>query len=81
MVIIQIKDVKKGDIFYEKIGLHKYKFEALDDAKYKGDIKIAGESYKQYMVNIKNEYNEITYLLVTEGLSHYNGKYFKDGND
>lgn len=82
MIQIQLKDVKKGDIFYEKVGLHEYKYEALEDAVDKGFIKIAGNDYKQYMVHMKNEHNEISYLLVTEGLVHYNGKYYKkNGND
>lgn len=77
MTPIAIKDVKKGDAFYEKIGLHEYKFQALEDAVDKGYITIAKQEYKQYMVNIRNEYGEESYLMVTEGLEHYNGKYYK----
>lgn len=82
MIPIQLKDVKKGDVFYEKVGLHEYRFEALEDAFDKGFITIAKEHYKQYMVNVKNEHEEISYMLVTDGLSHYNSKFYKKhGND
>ncbi len=74
---IAIKDLKKGDVFYERAALNWYKFEALEDAQYKGDIVIAKESYKQYQILTRNEFNEDRYLLVTEGLMHYNGKYYK----
>lgn len=82
MKYISLKDIKKGDIFYEKIGLHEYRYEALEDAFDKGFITIAKKEYKQYMVNVLNEFKEISYMLVTEGLSHYNSKFYsKNGND
>jgi hypothetical protein len=82
MTPIELKNVKKGDVFYERGGLHWYKFEALEDCRCKGDIEIQGKLYKQYTVYTRNEFEEEGYLLVTEGLPHYSGKYFKqDGND
>ena len=74
---VQIKDLKKGDVFYEKTFLHLYKFTALEDAQDKGYITIAKEEYKQYQILVLNEYKEERYLLVTQGLAHYNGKYYK----
>ena len=74
---IDIKNIKKGDVFYERGGLNWYKFTALEDCKDKGYITIAKKDYKQYMVNVENEFGETTYLLVTDGLSHYCGKYYK----
>lgn len=77
MIPIQLKEIKKGDIFFEKVGLHEYKFEALQNAEDKGYITIAGQQYKQYMVHIKGEHKEISYLMVTDGLAHYNSKFYK----
>ena len=77
MIPIELKDVKRGDIFYQTVGLKEYRFEALEDSVDKGYITIAKQEYKQYMVNIRNEYGEESYLMVTEGLAHYNGKYYK----
>jgi len=74
---ISIKDLKKGDVFYERAALNWYKFTALEDCQCKGDITINKETYKQYMILTKNEFDEERYLLVTEGLMHYNGKYYK----
>lgn len=74
---VHIKDIKKGDKFYERGCWDWYKFEALEDAQDKGNITIAGEEYKQYMIFVRNEHMEDRYLLVTDGLAHYNGKYYK----
>lgn len=74
---IEIKNIKAGDIFYERGGLDWYKFEALEDCRYKGEIEIMGKNYKQYIINVRNEFNEETYLLVTEGLPQYAKKYYK----
>lgn len=76
MTPIELKKVKKGDIFYERGGLHYYKFEALEDCRYKGDIEIQSKLYKQYIVNVRNEHNEESYLLHTECLPHYANQYF-----
>jgi len=74
---VEIKDIKKGDVFYERCHRKLYKFIALEDAQDKGNITIANESYKQYQILTRNEHNEERYLLVTSGLLHYNGKYYK----
>lgn len=74
---IEVKDIKQGDIFYERGGLDWYKLEALEDGRYKGDIEIQEKTYKQYQVKVRTEHNEELYILVTEGLQHYNGKYYK----
>lgn len=74
---IAIKDLKKGDVFYERGAYDWYKFIALEDAQDKGNITINKEDYKQYMILVRNEFEEERYLLVTEGLIHYNGKYYK----
>ena len=77
MEAIQIKDIKQGDVFYERGSMDWYKLEALEDGHYKGDIEIMGTIYKQYQVKVKTEFKEELYVLVTEGLPHYSGKYFK----
>lgn len=74
---IELKDIKRGDIFYERGSMDWYSLSALEDSHYKGDIEIMGKSYKQYQVKVKTEFNEELYVLVTEGLPHYSGKYFK----
>lgn len=74
---VHIKELKKGDTFYERGAWDWYKFEALEDAQYKGDITIAGDNYKQYMIFVRNDFKEERYLLITDGLSHYNGKYYR----
>lgn len=81
MTPIELTSVKKGDIFYEQTGLKLYKFEALEDCRYKQDIEIQDKMYKQYIVNVRNEYNEETYLLHTQCLPHHAGRYCKDEND
>lgn len=82
MTPIELKSVKKGDIFYERVPLHWHKFEALEDCKHKEDIEIMNKLFKQYSVLVRNEHAEERHLLVTEGLSYYCGKYFKpNGND
>ena len=77
MEAIQIKDIKQGDVFYERGSMDWYKLEALEDGYYKGAIEIMGTIYKQYQVKVKTEFKEELYVLVTEGLPHYSGKYFK----
>lgn len=74
---IQLKDLKKGDIFYENIGIHEYRYEALEDCRDFGYITINKKEYKQFKIKILNERKEETYLLVTDGLAHYNGKFYK----
>jgi len=81
MTPIELKNVKKGDVFYERGGLDWYKFEALEDCRYKGDIEIQDKFYKQYIVNVRNEFQEETYLLHTECLPHYAKQYYTNGND
>jgi hypothetical protein len=81
MKAINLKEIKKGDIFYERGGLDWYKFQALGDAKCIGQVEIMDKVYDQYKVNVLNEFGEKTYLMVTEGLQQYNGKYYTNGND
>lgn len=82
MTPMELKHVKKGDVFYEQVKLHRYKFEALEDCCCKDDMEIQGKMYKQYTVLTCNEFKEERYLLVTERLPHYSSKYFKQhGND
>jgi hypothetical protein len=78
---INLKEIKKGDVFYERGGLDWYKFKALNDAKFIGQVEITDNLYDQYKVNVLNEFGERTYLMVTEGLQQYNGKYYTNGND
>lgn len=75
--IKNLKEIKKGDFFYERGSFDWYKLEALEDGYYKGDIEIMGENYKQYQIKVKTEFNEIIDILVTDGLSHYCGKYYR----
>lgn len=81
MKLINLKEIKKGDIFYERGGLDWYEFKALNDAKYIGQVEINGKLYEQYKINVLNEFGERTHLMISEGLNHYNGKYYKNGND
>lgn len=74
---VEIKDIKKGDIFYERYHRKLYKYIALEDAQDKGNIIIAKEPYKQYQILILNEHKEERYMLVTPDLSHYNNRYYK----
>jgi hypothetical protein len=78
---INLKEIKKGDVFYERGGLDWYKFKALNDAKFIGQVEIMDNLYDQYKVNVLNEFGERTYLMVTEGLQQYNGKYYTNGDD
>jgi hypothetical protein len=78
---INLKEIKKGDVFYERGGLDWYKFVALNDAKLIGQVEIMDNLYDQYKVNVLNEFGERTHLMVTEGLHQYNGKYYTNGND
>lgn len=50
MKYLSIKDIKKGDTFYEKVGLHNYCYEALEGCKEKGEIEIMGKLCKQYII-------------------------------
>ncbi len=78
---INLKEIKKGDVFYERGGLDWYKFKALNDAKFIGQVEIMDNLHDQYKVNVLNEFGERTYLMITEGLQQYNGKYYTNGND
>jgi len=81
MKAINLKEIKKGDVFYERGGLDWYKFQALNDAKHIGQVEIMDNLYDQYKVNVLNEFGERTHLMITEGLQQYNGKYYTNGND
>ena len=82
MTPVELKDIKKDDVFYERGGLDWYSFKALNDTKHIGQVEINGILYDQYKVNVLNEFGKRTHLLVTEGLNQYSGKYYKqDGND
>jgi len=74
---IQIKDIKKGDIFFERGSADWYKLIALEDGHFKGTVDILGKTYDQYQVEVTDEFDKKINILVTEGLQHYNGKYFK----
>ena len=65
---IQIKDIKKDTVFWEK---HK-SFAALEDGYCKGVIEIYGKTYNQYAVKAKfTENSDVINFLVTEGHEHY----------
>jgi len=74
---IKIKDIKKGDVFFERGSMDWYKLIALEDEYFKGTITIMDKTYDQYQVEVVDEFDERIDVLVTEGLQHYNGKYFK----
>jgi hypothetical protein len=74
---IKIKDIKKGDVFFERGSMDWYKLIALEDGYFKGTITIMDKTYDQYQVEVVDEFDERIDVLVTEGLQHYNGKYFK----
>jgi len=78
---INLKEIKKGDVFYERGGLDWYKLIALEDGYFKGTIDIMGKTYDQYQVEVINEFDEKINILVTEGLQQYNGKYYTNGDD
>jgi len=74
---IEIKDIKKGDIFYERGTWDWYKMTALEDAYCSGDVEINKKTYKQYSVKVETEFADSFNVLVTEGLEHYCAKYYK----
>jgi len=74
---VKIKDIKKGDVFYERGSMDWYTLSALDYGHFKGNIEIMGEVYDQYQIEVMTEFGEKINILVTEGLQHYNGKYYK----
>jgi hypothetical protein len=74
---IHIKDIKKGDVFYERGSMDWYKLSALEDGHFKGTVDIMGKVYDQFKVNVRSEFEEKITVLVTEGLVQYNAKYFK----
>ena len=81
MTPIKIKDIKKGDVFYERGSMHWYKLIALEHGHFKGTVDILGKTYDQYQVQVVNEFDEKIHVLVTEGLQQYNGRYYTNGND
>ncbi len=84
MKLVDFKEIKKGDVFYERGGLDWYEFKALEDSYLKGVIDISGKTYNQYVVKVLNEFGEETRLLITEGLPMYANAYYmnvKNGND
>jgi hypothetical protein len=74
---IQIKDIKKGDIFFERGSMVWYKLIALEDGHFKGTVTILGKTYDQYQVEVIDEFDKKINILITEGLNQYCGKYFK----
>lgn len=75
---VEIKDIKQGDVFYERGSFDWYKLEALEDGYYDGELDLMEKTYKQYRVRVKTEWNEEIDVLVTEGLPHYSAKYYKN---
>lgn len=77
MQLVQIKDIKKGDVFYEKGAWDRYKMTALEDGHFKGTIDVLDKTYDQYEVEVVSEFGKRFTILVTEGMNHYCGKFFK----
>lgn len=77
MTPIEIKNIKKGDTFFEKGPWNWHKLTALEDGHFKGKINIIDKTYDQYEVEVLSHSSQKYNILVTEGLSHYNGKFFK----
>jgi hypothetical protein len=66
---LQIKDIKKGDIFWEKSRA----FRALEDRRtLKGNMKIFGKLCDQYEVKAEclTDGSDVNFL-VTDGAEHY----------
>lgn len=74
---VEVKNIKEGDVFYERGSFDWYKLIALEDGYYDGDLELMEKTYKQYRVRCKTEANDILNVLVTEGLPHYCSKYYK----
>jgi hypothetical protein len=74
---IQIKDIKKGDVFYERGSMGWYSLSALEDGHFLGSMEIMGKIYDQFTLDVLTEFGDRINILVTEGLSHYCGKYYK----
>lgn len=77
MTPIEIKDIKKGDTFFEKGPWKWHRLTALEDGHFKGKIGIMDKTYDQYEVRVQSEFGMEYNVLVTENLNHYNGKFFK----
>jgi hypothetical protein len=74
---IQIKDIKKGDVFFERGTMNWYSLSALEDGHSPGAMEIMGKTYDQFCCDVRTEFGDKINILVTEGLDHYCGKYFK----
>jgi len=74
---VEIKDIKKGDVFYERGTMDWYTLSALEDGHFKGKMEIMDRVYDQYCVDVMTEWGERINVLVTEGLEHYCAKYYK----
>jgi hypothetical protein len=74
---LEIKDIKKGDTFFEKGPWNWHKLKALEDGHFTKKINIMDKSYDQYEVRVQSEFGIEYNILVTENLNHYNGKFFK----
>jgi hypothetical protein len=76
MTPIEIKHIKKGDTFFEKGPWNWHKLKALEDGQFKGTINIMGKTHNQYEIHVLSEFGREYNILVTEGLNHYNPKFF-----
>jgi hypothetical protein len=74
---VKIKDIKKGDVFYERGSMDWYSLSALNDGRFLTATEIMGKVYDQFTVDVRTEYGDVINILVTEGLDHYCGKYYK----
>jgi hypothetical protein len=77
MTPIEIKDIKKGDTFFEKGPWNWHTLTALEDGHFRGKLDIMDKTYDQYEVMVLSNSGQKYNILVTEGLNHYNGKFFK----
>jgi hypothetical protein len=80
MTPIKIKDIKKGDVFYERGSMDWYSLSALEDGHFLGSMEIMGKVCDQFTVNVKTEFGDVINILVTEGLEHYCAKYYKQAD-
>jgi hypothetical protein len=74
---IKIKDIKKGDVFYERGSMDWYSLSALEDGHFLGSMEIMGKIYDQFCCDVRTEHGDVINILVTEGLPQYNAKYYK----
>ena len=73
---IELKNIKKGDTFYEQAGEVQYKFVALNDCVQIGEIQVMDQTFKQYKVDVENDQGQKTYITITDGFGPSGGSYF-----